>query len=382
MADTIEETMKQQGATVYENGQPQQDDQTGQGAPNQEEPRQEEPKGEPGQEPGQEPAQVDTEEDKKSWLNRFNEQFQTQYESEDQLKELFDYKTQHSDLQEKIRLKDEALSQASDPNSYFANESLMKVNEIVKQHNVDINTAAQLASTDFSQMGDDQVVLMNSLLENPEYRGDEDLLREEIQEQYGLDVDLDDYEGEERSKKERELRRRKKKMEVDARKARQKFQNMQQVELPQKQNLEEGIQQKEEQFAQSAEKNADKFISDMSKIEYGEGMEFQLDDEWKNNYLTKDNLKNFASQHKIDLSTEEGYEKAKEAYKMGYVYKNLPKILNDYKKRLQTEQKDEEYNKYNNPRPNNRGEKPDGEASPKSKEKVNQEIAADFGIKT
>src|SRR6056297_2085383 len=356
MPDTIEETMTKQGATVYEGGQvkdqPKEDDQTGQGEPKQEEPKQE-PKEEPKQEqpkqeePKQEEPKQDTEqgepseEDKKSWLDRFNEQFQTQYESEDQLKELFDYKTQYDSLQEKLKQKDEALSQASDPNSYVADESMMKVNEIVKQHKVDINTAAQLASTDFSQMNDDQVVLMNSLLENPEYRGDEDLLREEIQEQYGLDINLDDYEGEERSKKERELRRRKKKMEVDARKAREKFQNMQQVELPQKQNPEESIQQQREQLAQTAEQNADKFISDMSKIEYEEGMEFQLDDEWKNKHLTKENLKNFASQYGIDLSSEEGYKQAQDIYKTAYIKENLSKILNDYKKKLQSEQKDE-----------------------------------------
>lgn len=393
MADTIEEQMKQSGATVWESGQkkeePQQDSgQQAQGEPEgQAQQSQDEPKQEPQQsqqEPqGQsEPSEKFSEEKAADWLSRFNERFQTNFQNEDEVNELFDYKNKYSDLENKVKQKDEALSQASDPTSYFANENLMKINEIVKQHNVDESTASRLISTDFSSMGSEDVLVMQKLMEEPEWRGSEDALREEIQEQYGLDENPDDYEDEAQQAKARQkIERKKKRMEVDARKARDQFSQMQQVELPGKQDLEGSVQQQKEQLAQSAEQNADKFISDMEKINYHEDMEFQVDDEWRNKYLTKDKLKEFAQNYNLDLSSEEGYKQAQDIYKTAFIKENLSKLFNDYKKRLQTQQRDKEFEDYNNPRSNNRQQKPDEGPKPKSREAVNQEIAKDMGIK-
>ncbi len=394
--DTIDQAMEEKGATVWENGQqvtqeaepnqqPEQDtneQNSQQGQPSQQEPsQQEQPSGEQQGEQG-EGEQKSEEQQKIDWLSKFNETFQTNYESQDQVKELFDYKNKYSDLQQTVQQKDEALSQASDPSSYFANENVMKINEVVKQHNVDPATASRVLNTDFSQMNSEDVLVMNRLMEEPEWQGKEDLLREEIQEQYNLDMNPDDYDDENEQKKaQKKLARGKEKLNIDARKAKDQLTKMQQVELPGKQDLEGSVKEQKQQLEQSAQSKADNLVQDLEKINYHEDMEFQIDEDWKNKNLTKDNIVQQATSYGFDLSDEQSYEKFKNFMRNRYILENLPKLFNDYKKRLQTQQKDEEFNKYSNPRENNRQEKPDNAPKPKSREAVQEEMAKDFGVK-
>ena len=156
---------------------------------------------------------------------------------------------------------------------------------------------------------------------------------------------------------------------------------MQQVELPGKQDLEGSVKEQKQKLEQTAHSKADNLVRDLEKINYHEDMEFQIDEDWKSKNLTKDNIVQQATSYGFDLSDEQSYEKFKNFMRNRYILENLPKIFNDYKKRLQTQQKDEEFDKYNNPRNNNRQEKPEGAPKPKSREAVNEEIAKDFGIK-
>lgn len=316
--------------------------------------------------------------EKIDWLSRFNERFKTSYESEDQVKELFDYKSQYDNIKQTLEQKEKALGQASDPSSYFANDDVMKLNKVVEDNNLDVVTASRIINTDFSKMDAEDVLVMSKILDEPTWQGSEDLVREEIQEQYGLDRNPDDIEDEnEKSKVQRKIERGKKRLAADAEKAKKKFTEMQQVQLPGKKDLEAQYQEKKEGF----KKPAEKLVGELDKVNYHEDMEFTIDDEWKSKFLTPDKIAEEAAMYNLDLTKDEVYNNVKDYLKRKYIADNFDKILSDFKKKMRTDQKDEEFDKYNNPRDNNRQTKPDNEPAPKSREKVNEKIARDFGIK-
>lgn len=382
-----DQKMKEMGATVYEDGQLQEnnaqtkDEQISESS-NQKLQEQEQKVSEEEDISKQEQQEQlnEEEQNKIDWLKSFNEKFQTDYE-EDQVKELFDYKTKYNNLQENLKIKDEALNKAEDPMSYFANESVMRMNEIIKQNNIDSNIASRIVNNDYSQMNNEDILVEQKLMEEPEWRGNENLLREEIQEQYNLDENFEDYEEDQQAKIKQKIDRGKKKMEVAAQKAKRQFEQMQQTELPQKQNLEENTLQQKEQYKQSAEKNVDKLIKDLEKINYYEDLEFEIDDDFKNNYLTKENIVRFSKDNNLDLSDEKIYKQTVDRLQKDYISHNFGKILNDFKKKLQTDKKNEEYQNYNNLRKNNRQEKPTSNVDQTSRDKTNEQIKEDWGIK-
>ena len=353
--------------------------------PSKEEPVQQsqEPQTDPNEGQQQEPAQEDTKQEgegakeqsgegqsqepqlsNEDILKRINEHTGANFESLDDVKGLLSTKDKLKEYESTLEQKDEALKKAGDPYQTFADEKILKANEIVrKNEGVTPDVAFKLASSDLDNMNDDDVLVMEQIMNNPHYAGRESELKDIINEDYGLDEFGSEDDMEEADKKK--LSRRQMKKEMAAKKARESLKQMASVETPGQRDLEAETQQEKEQQQKEFEQKvntfrpqANKMLEDVGTLKFGKnGHEYQVDQAFMDTLGKDDNLAKFLANN-YDANDPNAYNNALQKVKQMYWANNPDRIVDDLEEQIKARMQDQVHKEQHNPKENNRQEKP------------------------
>jgi len=342
-----------------------------------------EPQTDPNEGQQQEPAQEDTKQEgegakeqsgegqsqepqlsNEDILKRINEHTGANFESLDDVKGLLSTKDKLKEYESTLEQKDEALKKAGDPYQTFADEKILKANEIVrKNEGVTPDVAFKLASSDLDNMNDDDVLVMEQIMNNPHYAGRESELKDIINEDYGLDEFGSEDDMEEADKKK--LSRRQMKKEMAAKKARESLKQMASVETPGQRDLEAETQQEKEQQQKEFEQKvntfrpqANKMLEDVGTLKFGKnGHEYQVDQAFMDTLGKDDNLAKFLANN-YDANDPNAYNNALQKVKQMYWANNPDRIVDDLEEQIKARMQDQVHKEQHNPKENNRQEKP------------------------
>jgi hypothetical protein len=321
--------------------------------------RQTQQRGEKNTEKTDQESKTQTEIKPEDALRVLNEQLETKFKDFDEIKGLTTTKDKLSEYEAKLQQKDEALNSIGDPYSSFADEAILKANEIKKQ-NKDLSTsvAFKLASTDVDNLSDDDVLVMQRIIENPHYEGQEGLMKEIVDEDYGLISDKDEDELTDADK--RRIERQKTRKGMDAKKAREALKSMSDVQAPQKKDVEQEYQEKVKNYIPQAEKLIDEQVDKLTigKDEY----EHEIDSSFKD-FLKKDNnLARTLAKSGYDLSNPQEVQKVVDWVKNLYFAQNKDKVINDVVEQERARMRDQQHKEVHNPKETDKKEKPQASA--------------------
>lgn len=385
--DNLDSIFEQAGAKRADQEQEGQggEQQTQTQEPSKEEPVQQsqEPQADPNEGQSQEPAQKDTKQEgegakeqpeegqpqepqlsNEDILKRINEHTGANFESLDDVKGLLSTKDKLKEYESTLEQKDEALKKAGDPYQTFADEKILKANEIVrKNEGVTPDVAFRLASADLDNMNDDDALVMEQIMNNPHYAGRESELKDIINEDYGLDEFGSEDDMEEADKKK--LSRRQMKKEMAAKKARESLKQMANVETPGQRDLEAETQQEKEQQQKEFEQKvntfrpqANKMLEDVGTLKFGKnGHEYQVDQAFMDTLKKDDNLAKFLANN-FDANDPNAYNNALQKVKQMYWANNPDRIVDDLEEQIKARMQDQVHKGQHNPKENNRQEKP------------------------
>ena len=269
----------------------------------------------------QETKATDTQTEVEFDVNSFNRKFNTEYKTADEINALFESPKQLEELrtsllekEKAIQEKDELLNKQTDGLKLFANEKMYKINHIMLNNsNITETAATKLVSADLDNMKDEDVLVLKELIDAGG-NINEEIVKFSINQDYNLNVDKGELEGDELKQYQANEYRRQR----DAKKAKDELKKLIDIKVPERIDLLEmektTKQQAEQKFAQSLESwktKSKEVIDGLGKyvIEYDKGEKFEFDygDEFKS-YLTQ-NLPEFAARLGYDANDKESIKK-------------------------------------------------------------------------
>jgi hypothetical protein len=289
-------------------------------------------------------------------LSRLNKDLGTEFKSLEDVKNLTSYKDKVSEYEQQLQTKNEALNSIGDPYSKFASDKLLKANEILKNNEgLSDDMAIRLATTDFDNMSDDDVLAFKEQMDNPYYAGNDEMVKKIINNQYGLNQNVDEEEMDEQTKQMLQMNKFRK--QADAKKARDSLKKMSDVKTPEKVDVEQQYKQKVEQFRPQAEKIIDEKLD---KIKIGKnGYEYEIDKGFKDWLKENDHLaRHLASQYDPN-SNNQDFDKAVDYLKNIYFNHNKDKIVDDLEESIKARIQEQYDKNDHNPKENNRTERSD-----------------------
>jgi hypothetical protein len=287
-------------------------------------------------------------------LGRLNKDLGTQFKSLEDVKNLTSYKDKVSEYESQLQQKNEALKSIGDPYKSFASKKLLKANEILKKNEgMSDDMAIRLATTDFDQMSDDDVLAFKEQMENPYYAGNDQMLKQIINNQYGLSQNIDEEDMDEQTKQMLQMNQFKK--QADAKKARDSLKQMADVQTPEKVDVEEQYKQKIEQFRPQAEKIIDEKLD---KITIGKnGYEYEIDKGFKDWLKENDHLARHLASKYDPNSSNQNFDEVVTYLKNVYFNNKRDKIIDDLEESITTRIQEQNYKENHNPKENNRTER-------------------------
>jgi len=292
-----------------------------------------------------------SQEDAISFLNK---QLEAEFSSIEDIKELMSSKDKVQSYEEQLRQKDEALNSAGNPYANFASDNILKANEIMRNNqDIDESTAMRLATTNFDNLSDDDVLVLKETMDNPYYSGNESMVKQMINKNYGLDIDSDDEELSDKDKQMIEMNQFRK--QADAKKAREHLKQISNVETPEKKNIEQQYRERVEKFRPQADEMIDKKLD---KIKLGKNeYEFEVSDKFKDFLKQEDRFARILAHNFNPDNPDENYDQAISELKDLYFKHHKDKIVDDLEESIRTRMQDEFDKKTDNPKPNNRQER-------------------------
>lgn len=320
-------------------------------------------------------------------LSALNESLQTEFKSVEDIKNLMSYKDQSeqnkSELekyQSQLQEKDEVIQKIGNPYSVFANEDVIKINEMVsKNPGMAPAAAAQLLSTDFDNLDDNKVLVMDRIREEPGLsKYSESEIMDMLNDEYRLN-EYDDADEEELTEKQkRNLKSRELRKKSDADTARKELKQLTDIKTPEQKNREEEIKQENKEKAEKFTPIAQKIAQEnLDKVVVGDKhkSEFQIDEGFKNwlgspeqgqeqNRLTRYLVANY------NQEDPNSYDQAVSNLKEMYLRENIHKIVDDVVESTETRMRDQFDKENHNARGKNYQE---GGAQPTDASKKDQE---------
>lgn len=322
-------------------------------------------------------------------VNAINSSLQTQFQSVEDIKELLSTKQQVDTYKQQLQEKDEALKNAGDPYQTFANEKVAKANEILR-NNSDIpeNVAFQLATQDFDNLSDDDVLVLSEIKDNPNWQGQESMVKKMLDRDYGL-TKYSDQDEDLSQEQQEEIQIAKMRKQSDAQAARKELKKMADVEPPQQKDVEgqykqtkEQQQQEQKQKVEQARPVANSMIErDLDKVQVGdkEKVEFEIDKSFKDFLKENDYLAQYlANNH--DPNDPNSYQKAVDKVKQLYLVNNVNKIVDDAVKSERTRMQDQYDKQAHNPKEKNYQERPQQTDTDRKNQESESEMMQRLGI--
>lgn len=303
-----------------------------------------------GEQPSEQPADTPTFD-----VESFNKFFETDYQSEDDIKGIFEKASKVSDYDEKVQklteyetsLKDKEsmiaeLKESIDPMSYFPSEEAFKASMLKIQFpDKDPVIIEKMIKTDLSKSDNFQVLIDEKLMENPGLEGDRTRAANLLKKQYGIDPDDNPEEWDSVTKDQ---------LMVDANAAKKRFSELtDKIELPAVLTPEEKKAEKEKAMAELKESWKEpinriaQYEKEAIKDDKGETiLEFDVPKDFK------DTISQYAEAMALNGEfpvNEDTLNFMESDIRKNMVYQNLPKILEVYRNKLESswqEQKDKE----------------------------------------
>ena len=333
-------------------------------------------------------------------IEAFNKAIESEepYESVDQIKELLSLAKGSSELKakfdEQVKLleeKEAAIQEGFNPMSYFANEQQFKLNQILKANEgLNENIVNRVVTSDLDSMSDEDVLILNDLIDT---KGtyDEKIVRLDIKDRYGLNVNKEDLEDDElQAFQVKEYR-----LKKDAEKARNDLRKITEIELPtfkdpkdiaeaRKAEIDKAFNESKDNWSKFTEDYVEKL--DKLTIPYKDddnkdvSVEFEVDGKFKE--MLKTNLPNYAALLGKDVNNKAHIQEITELVQKDYLWMHKGDIIKSVTNDIVTKMTKEQFDKYQNT------SKPKQTEAPKNlseEERHNQEerqrMLNDFGIK-
>jgi hypothetical protein len=308
---------------------------------------------------------IDTESNK--WdISSFNSAFEKEFESDDDIKALFnsadELKTLREGAAEKDRLlleKEDLLNTKTDGLKLFASDKFYKVNQIlINNPNLNDSAVLRLATADLDTMQDTEVLKLQKLTKLQSGDFSEADIEYAINKKYDLTADPSELEGNDL----KDYNANKFLRNEDAQAARAELKELMKVEMPEKIDLlamqNESKEKADKVLSDSLESwkpKADEIIKTLDKLtvefEKGDKFEFSYDDEFKS-YLGK-NLANFAALKGLDVNNPESLKAIVKSVEDDFFLKKREQMFKTFKADLLAKVKDATYkDKHNIPDPN------------------------------
>lgn len=302
-------------------------------------------------------------------ISSLNSRFSRSFESEDDLKSIFEKADKYAELEDKYsetennyKSTQEKLSEYEkylDPKSMYSNEHLYRLDQILKKYpDLDPVTAAEIDNFDLNTANPIDLVSKGLQLDTPGIKVSDAVAKQVLADELKVEVeDLNDLNALQNDNQVAYF-----KLMSKANSYKQKFSEMKTVEDAKPFDIEAIKQEKAVQLQQQQDELKSKWkpilnkeFSDLKEIKIDDEYSFKVDESYAKDMLSKvldDLVENGVRPTEANVKAQ--YSKIEN----DYFNRNREKIMSDYRSHIETKFKEQEQKDLHNPQPTNTTEAP------------------------